>query len=142
LLSEGPARPGLFFFVTYDRDSNDVAIDTFQMKWKIALVAVLALFLVANLYERLTLAKRGEDAFTRLGCGGCHFSGGGPNLTHVARKHNAVMLQKFIRNPQVVYRERDGQPLNPGYMLMPNMNATDNDARAIIAYLNELNKQQ
>jgi cytochrome c551/c552 len=112
------------------------------MKWKIAMVAVLALFLVANLYERLTLAKRGEKTFARLGCGGCHFSGGGPNLTHVVRKHNAVLLQKFIRSPQEVYRERDGQPLNPGYMLMPNMDASDDDARAIIAYLNELNKEQ
>lgn len=111
------------------------------MKWKLAIVVVLACFLAVSLYERISLARRGEEAFTRLGCGGCHFSGGGPNLTHVARKHSAGMLHRFIRNPQTIYGERNGQPLNPGYMMMPNMNASDDDARAIIAYLNELDKQ-
>jgi cytochrome c2 len=112
------------------------------MKWKIALAAVLALLLAANLYERLRLANRGEEAFARLGCGGCHSSGGGPNLNHVTSKHSEALLLKFIQNPQVVYRGRNGQPLNSGYMLMPNLHATEDDARAIVAYLKELNKQQ
>ncbi len=112
------------------------------MKWKVAAVATIAVCLSVIIYEKLTLARRGEETFTRLGCGGCHFSGGGPNLTHVANKHNSALLEEFIQNPQNVYRKRHDQPLNAGYMLMPNMNATHDDALAIIAYLDELNKQQ
>lgn len=112
------------------------------MKRKLVIVvAVLMVGLGVNLYDRLTLSRRGEQSFTRLGCGGCHFSGGGPNLTHVVTKHDDALLQKFIQNPHDVYRERNGQPLNAGYMLMPNMNATQSDAVAIIAYLKELDKQ-
>jgi|SRR3954470_21935691 cytochrome c2 len=111
------------------------------MKWKV--VATLAMFVwfVALVYEKLTLARRGEQTFARLGCGGCHFSGGGPNLTHVVKKHNEELLKRFIHNPHDVYLQRNGQPLNSGYMLMPNMNATQDDATAIIAYLKELNAQ-
>jgi cytochrome c551/c552 len=115
--------------------------DTEGMKWKLAAVTALALCSLAIIYERLTLSRRGEETFARLGCRGCHFSGGGPNLSHVANKHSEALLEKFIQNPQNVYKERKGQPLNAGYMLMPNMHATQNDAQAIIAYLQELNKQ-
>ena len=111
------------------------------MKWKVAAIAAWAVCLSVILYDKSTLSQRGEQTFTRLGCGGCHFSGGGPNLTHVVTKHDEALLQKFIQNPRNVYRERNGQPLNPGYMLMPNMNATQADAVAIIAYLKELDKQ-
>ena len=127
--------------MTYNRDTRQLAQDTEGMKWKLAAVAAVALCLASIASERLTLSRRGEESFARLGCGGCHFSGGGPNLTHVVNKHNDALLERFIQNPQSVYRERKGQPLNVGYMLMPNMNATHEDARAIIAYLRELNKQ-
>ena len=108
----------------------------------ISVAIIVAVGLGILLYDRLTLARRGEQAFTRLGCGGCHFSGGGPNLTHVVRKHDTKLLQKFIQNPGTVYRERNNQPLNPGYMYMPNMNASAEDAEAIVAYLKELDKEQ
>jgi hypothetical protein len=62
-------------------------------------------------------------------------------MSHVTNKHSTALLAKFIQNPQNVYRERNGQPLHAGYMLMPNMNATHNDAQAIIAYLQQLDKQ-
>jgi cytochrome c2 len=111
------------------------------MKWKLAAAAALVVCFTAIIYEKNTLPKRGEETFTRLGCGGCHFSGGGPNLTHVVSRQDEALLEKFIQNPANIYRERNGQPLNPGYMLMPNMNATHDDAVAIIAYLKELDKQ-
>jgi cytochrome c551/c552 len=109
------------------------------MKWKLVAAAALAVCFSAIIYEKLTLSRRGEATFARLGCGGCHFSGGGPNLTHVANKHSTALLEKFIQNPQNVYRERQGRPLNAGYMLMPNTNATHDDVQAIITYLQELN---
>ena len=108
----------------------------------VTLAVVIALGGGLALYDRLTLASRGEQTFTRLGCGGCHFSGGGPNLTHVVRRHDTKLLHKFIQNPGSVYRERNNQPLNAGYMYMPNMNATAEDADEIVAYLKELDKEQ
>jgi cytochrome c2 len=108
----------------------------------VTVTVVLAAGISIMLYDRLTLASRGEQAFTRLGCGGCHFSGGGPNLTHVVRRHDEKLLRQFIQNPGAVYRARNNQPLNPGYMYMPNMNATAEDAEAIVAYLKNLDKQQ
>jgi cytochrome c2 len=111
------------------------------MKWKLAASALIAVCLAIVIYDRLTLSRRGEQTFARLGCGGCHFSGGGPNLTHVTSRRSEAQLNKFIQNPQNVYRERNGQSLTSGYMLMPNMNATSEDAQAIIAYLKELNQQ-
>jgi len=105
------------------------------------ILAVLAISTGVLLYQRYSLAERGERTFQRLGCGGCHFSGAGPNLTHVVRKHDTGLLEKFIASPAAVYRERGMRPLNDGYMLMPEMHATTDDASAIIAYLRELDKQ-
>ena len=93
-------------------------------------------------YEHETAAARGERAFQRLGCGGCHFSGAGPNLTHVVRRQDPKLLEQFIANPPKVYRERGMRSLNEGYMLMPDMHASPEDAREIVAYLRELDKQE
>jgi len=109
--------------------------------------SILALLIVAGMavgvlvYQRYTLAAQGERTFQRLGCGGCHFSGAGPNLTHVVKKHDARLLESFIASPPQVYRERGMRPLNEGYMLMPDMHANQDDARAIVAYLRELDQQ-
>ncbi|MGZ4787275.1 MAG: c-type cytochrome [Terriglobales bacterium] len=94
-----------------------------------------------SLYQRYTLAERGERTFQRLGCGGCHFSGAGPNLTHVVQKHDPEFLERFIASPDAVYHERGMRPLNDGYMLMPEMHASPEDAKAIIEYLRKLDRE-
>ncbi|HVZ15900.1 MAG TPA: cytochrome c [Terriglobales bacterium] len=94
------------------------------------------------LYQRYSLPQRGERAFQRLGCGGCHFSGAGPNLTHVVRRQDPKFLEQFIANPPAVYRQRGMRPLNDGYMLMPDMHASPDDAAAIVAYLHDLDKEK
>ncbi len=110
------------------------------MKW---IIAVLLLLCCAGafFYQRYSLEQRGEETFTRLGCTGCHFSGAGPNLTHVAKKYDEKLLTRFILDPQTVYRERNMQSLNAGYMLMPGLNPTPKETRAIIAYLKEIDKE-
>jgi hypothetical protein len=92
------------------------------------------------LYQRYTPARRGERRFAELGCTGCHFSGAGPNLTHVIRKHDRALLERFIPDSPSVYRERKGAPLNAGYMLMPKGKATAEDVQVILAYLQELDR--
>jgi hypothetical protein len=111
------------------------------MKWKIIIGVSLVVAAGTLIYERCSLARKGERDFVRLGCTGCHFSGAGPNLTHVVRRRNPVLLERFIVNPADVYRERGMKPLNEGYMLMPDMHATSSDASEIVAYLRELDAQ-
>jgi hypothetical protein len=112
------------------------------MKFKAIVLVVVAVGLAVGIlvYQRYTPARRGERAFQQLGCGGCHFSGAGPNLTHVVRKRDPRLLERFIASPSDVYRERGMRPLNDGYMLMPEMHAGA-DARTIVAYLRELDEQ-
>jgi hypothetical protein len=104
------------------------------------LVCVVGIAAGALLYQRYSLAEQGQRDFARLGCTGCHFSGAGPNLMHVVRKHDEKLLTQFILDPESVYRERQMQPLNAGYMLMPSLNPTQQETRAIIAYFRELDR--
>jgi len=114
------------------------------MNWKHAgiLLAIVGVACAGVwIYQANSAATRGEKAFQRLGCGGCHFSGAGPNLTHIVRNQDAHLLERFIASPSTVYRERDMKSLNEGYMLMPDMHATPEDARDIVAYLEEMNRE-
>ncbi|HUN89039.1 MAG TPA: cytochrome c [Terriglobales bacterium] len=114
------------------------------MNWKYAgiLVAVVAAACAGIwLYQANSAATRGEKAFQQLGCGGCHFSGAGPNLTHVVRTQDEQLLEHFIASPPSIYQERGMKSLNEGYMLMPDMHATPQQARDIVAYLRELNRE-
>ena len=112
------------------------------MKWKpIAIVVALAVFVAVIAYEHDAPARRGEETFNRLGCSSCHFSGAGPNLTHELNKHDEAFLERFIQDPSALYTERHGQTLNPGYMPMPNLGVSAEDAHDIVAYLKQLNKQ-
>ena len=105
-------------------------------------VLVAATIVVGGIvwYQHDSAAARGEQAFQRLGCGGCHFSGGGPNLTHIVHKDDPKLIERFIANPEAVYRERGMKSLNEGYMLMPDMHASPEDARDIVAYLKEVDR--
>jgi nitrous-oxide reductase len=91
--------------------------------------------------QRYSAAERGERRFAELGCAGCHFSGGGPNLTNVVKKHDDALLERFILDPQAVYKERNMRSLNQGFMYMPKVVATPDDVHDIVAYLHEMNKQ-
>lgn len=109
---------------------------------KILILLFAALGALAVLaMQRYSAVERGERKFAELGCSGCHFSGGGPNLTNVVKKHDDKLLERFILDPQEVYRERNMKTLNPGYMLMPRVVTTREDARDIVAYFHALDRQ-
>ena len=114
------------------------------MNWKIAgplLAVVVIVAAVALLYDRESAAARGQRDFERLGCSACHLAGGGPNLTHIVRKEDTKFIERFIANPSAVYDQRGMRPINEGYTLMPDMHATPDDARDIVAYLKSLDRQ-
>ena len=113
------------------------------MNWKYAAI-LLAIVGVACAgvwtYQMNSAAERGEKDFQRLGCGGCHFSGAGPNLTHIVRTQDAHLLERFIASPSTIYQERGMRSIHEGYMLMPDMHATPEEAHHIVAYLQQLNR--
>lgn len=90
------------------------------------------------------LAQRGQELFVQSACVGCHTIQGtqaqgqtGPNLTHVGSRRTLAAgvlentpenMARWIRNPQEV---------KPGN-LMPNLNLTQEEVDALVAYLQSL----
>jgi mono/diheme cytochrome c family protein len=102
------------------------------LKWLIlSAIAVFALWASYHVYQ-LDLGKR---TFARLGCASCHFSGGGPNLSHVLPEYDEQTVEDFIRDPEAVYRRLGRKPLNPGFATMHQVKTTDREVRAMAKYL-------
>lgn len=106
-----------------------------KVRW--AIVSVCLVF-AAWAGQRQWQIERGQQAFWKLGCGNCHFAGGGPTLKGVTAKYDPDTLVRFIRDPEVVYKERGKKPLNSGYVIMHKVTASDSDIKAIAAYLREI----
>ncbi len=81
--------------------------------------------------------QRGSAAFQKYGCIHCHGSSGAPNLTNVNKKYDDETLRRFIHDPESVYRARGRKPLNDGFMPMPRLNVSEEDAKDIVEYLNK-----
>jgi len=78
-------------------------------------------------------AMAGEKLYRDLACEACHkIKGkggeGGPDLTHTGAKWDAEWHFKHLKDPQA---------LVPG-STMPNMGLSDEDARALAAYMSTL----
>jgi mono/diheme cytochrome c family protein len=103
-----------------------------KLKWTILIaIAAFALWASYNAYQ-LDLGKR---SFARLGCASCHFSGGGPNLSHILPQYDVQTVEDFIRDPEAVYRRLGRKPLNPGFAVMHQVKATDAEVHAMAIYL-------
>ncbi len=84
---------------------------------------------------RQSQISKGERAFAKYGCASCHANGGGPSLKDATKRHDRDMLVKFIENPQAIYRERNYQTLNEGWMQMPTLHVDHAEAKAIVTFL-------
>ncbi len=78
-------------------------------------------------------AREGEKLYLELGCNACHkIKGkggeGGPDLSYTGAKRDTEWHFKYLKDPQA---------LVPG-STMPNMGLSDEDARAIAAYMSTL----
>lgn len=106
------------------------------MKLPLTITAVLALAtVVAWVAWRELQISGGEKAFAAAGCAQCHLAGGAPGLHKVATKFDRRTLARFIHDPEQIYRERNVRPLNEGYMPMPKIEVSADDAQAIALYL-------
>lgn len=108
-----------------------------KSKVRAIILGICAVVAVWAGYQQYQL-DRGQKAFQKLGCASCHFAGGGPNLTYVADKYDAATMVRFIRDPEVVYRERGKKPLNSGYVAMHKIPADPADVRAIAVFLRNM----
>jgi len=77
--------------------------------------------------------ERGEAAFRKNGCYGCHIiqkfgTPIGPNLTQVGRKYQPEYLARWLRDPS---QQRPSAH-------MPALELTEDDVQALAAYLGSL----
>jgi cytochrome c553 len=80
-----------------------------------------------------TPAARGDAAFKRNGCYGCHLIGKfgtpiGPDLSHVGRKYPAEYIARWLRDPA----------LQRPSAHMPALELSDDDVKALAGYLGSL----
>jgi len=92
-------------------------------------------------------ASRGEEAFLRGGCSGCHVVGkvsSGPDLTGVLSRHGKggeKWVADFIKDPKAKYNEEYVKGMiNYFNLRMPNQNMKDNEVKDIIEYLKWIDK--
>lgn len=86
-------------------------------------------------------AAKGEEAYLRGGCSGCHVVGkvsSGPDLTGVLTRHEngEKWVAEFIKNPQSKYNEDYVKAMISFFNLrMPDQHMEDNEIKNIIQYL-------
>jgi mono/diheme cytochrome c family protein len=96
-------------------------------------VVLLAVLGTARAQSPDTPAARGDAAFKRNGCYGCHMIGKfgtpiGPDLSHVGGKYSAGYIARWLRDPA----------LQRPNAHMPALELTDDDVRALAGYLGSL----
>jgi nitrous-oxide reductase len=86
-------------------------------------------------------ANRGEEAFNRGGCSGCHVVGkvsSGPDITGAIMRHEngEKWLFDFIKNPQEFYKDPYIESMiNTFNLRMPDQNMKDEEIKDIIEYM-------
>ena len=101
---------------------------TARAVWACALLLVVVP--VASGQDRAALIDAGGAAFRRVGCANCHTvrgvgTGIASDLSHVGAKYGAAYLERWLRDPSEV------RPAGH----MPSLELTDDDIRALVAYL-------
>ncbi len=86
--------------------------------------------------------KEGERIFKAKGCVACHTVGKGrlvgPDLKGVSKKYSRDFMEKWLKNPDIIYAEGKRKPLNEGFPPMPPQNLTHEEIEHLIHYLETL----
>ncbi len=108
----------------------------------VGLLALLLLFPVSLQAQQGDAASQGKTIFEAR-CSSCHTVGGGdlagPDLKGVTARRDARWLERSIRQPDVMIRDKDPIALELlkkySGLSMPNLGISQNDAASILAYL-------
>jgi cytochrome c551/c552 len=92
------------------------------------------------------LAAKGGDLFKTKTCSTCHGFGvriTGPDLKDVAAQRTARWMQQQIQHPDIMTKQDpiSRQLLGTYAVQMPNLNISDDDARALIEYIKKKHKE-
>lgn len=108
----------------------------------IGLLALLLLFPTALPAQQGDAAGQGRTIF-QARCSSCHTVGGGdlagPDLKGITARRDPRWLERFIRQPDVMIRDKDPIALDLlkkySGLSMPNLGISQNDAGLLLAYL-------
>jgi cytochrome c2 len=97
------------------------------------LLAAVLLAATSSAEPTTTIVERGESAFRKNGCYGCHIiqkfgTPIGPNLSQVGRRYQPEYLARWLRDPS---QQRPSAH-------MPALELTEDDVQALAAYLGSL----
>jgi cytochrome c551/c552 len=92
------------------------------------------------------LAEKGADLFKTKTCSTCHGFGiriTGPDLKDVPAQRTARWMQQQIQHPDIMTKQDpiSRQLLGTYAVQMPNLNITDDEARALIEYIKKKHKE-
>ena len=79
--------------------------------------------------------EQGRKAYRKYGCAQCHEAGAAPDLAKLKGKLDRDFIARFVENPETVYREKGHRPLNEGYVPMPVLHVSHDEARQIADFL-------
>lgn len=86
-----------------------------------------------------TAASRGESAYLKGGCNGCHVIGqvsSGPDLTGAIERTSEKWVFEFTKNPESKFKEPYVVELiNYFNLRMPNQNMKDNEIKDMVEYM-------
>ncbi len=96
-------------------------------------------FFCLALYEEIpaqvkdSIPTSGKELFIQYRCVRCHTIGRGrfvgPDLEGVNKKYSKNEIQKWLENPQEIYKSKGKMPLNEGYPPMPPLNVPPKGSR-------------
>jgi cytochrome c2 len=85
---------------------------------------------------------RGKVTFSSRGCPYCHAIGKqgrqGPDLSKVGSKYKRDRLEKWLLDPEIIYKETGRRPINKSYPPMPRIQLTEEERSDLVAYLRTL----
>jgi cytochrome c2 len=88
--------------------------------------------------------QKGAILFSTYGCLHCHTIGKGkkegPDLANVGNRYDSARLEKWLQDPEIIYKELGQRPVNKGYPPMPRITLNEKEIYDLVAYLKTLQK--
>jgi Cytochrome c len=114
------------------------ALQSFENRMKTC-VAVILLLLLNCIGCQKGDPKKGEILFRTYGCAHCHTASAekrlAPDLAQVGSRYDAARLEKWLLDPEIIYKELGKRPVNPGYPPMPRITLTEKEIYDLVSYL-------
>jgi cytochrome c553 len=109
---------------------------------KIGPISISVLIVCAAIFAYVSYGEynveEGRKAYRKYGCAQCHEAGSAPDLSKVKAKYDKKYIERFVQDPESIYREKGKRPLNEGFTPMPELHVSPKEARQIADFLTDL----